>query len=522
MATLTHVVSAHTSDVNWCAFSTKYLATCSGDKTIRLWNIDDFTEVSHSPLRGHSYYVHCVCFSPFETLLASCSTDGKIIVWNPKTGDKQAVFEHKSKAIVRVCLFSPDSKYLASGGTDNKVYLWQMSSKQCVRVFEGHDNVVVSCTFTPDSSCLVSGSTDGDIRVWDAQFGQNRCLFYTDSDVHDLGVTCIVCSPTFGAADPVVAASSPSKKHFLMATCGADNLVKLWDLNILPVCGIRLRCALEGHTATVMACAFSLDGKILVSGAGDKTLILWDPLHGGKLHTIEGHSRYVTSCAFSMDGQYLASGSNDRTCRIWQLHFNKSTGQGLSQGGKTIIQDVKGQQPTQQENKVPPVKQLHDWSVKDVCDWLRELGLEQHVMQFERNEIDGQELSCLTKDSLMNDLGVTALGHRNKILRGIESIKEQCELVTHIQTTVSQTPQYTADALLDVGIPDEFLCPITREVMRDPVIASDGYTYERSSIEAWIINGKNTSPMTNNPLTGTSVTPNRMLKMLIERSQHHL
>ena len=31
-------------------------------------------------------------------------------------------------------------------------------------------------------------------------------------------------------------------------------------------------------------------------------------------------------------------------------------------------------------------------------------------------------------------------------------------------------------------IPQEFICPITRSIMDDPVICSDGYTYERSAI----------------------------------------
>ena len=40
---------------------------------------------------------------------------------------------------------------------------------------------------------------------------------------------------------------------------------------------------------------------------------------------------------------------------------------------------------------------------------------------------------------------------------------------------------------------DEFSCPITRELMRDPVIAADGHTYDREAIEMWLRN-HNTSP----------------------------
>ena len=38
----------------------------------------------------------------------------------------------------------------------------------------------------------------------------------------------------------------------------------------------------------------------------------------------------------------------------------------------------------------------------------------------------------------------------------------------------------------DLDLPDEFKCPITCEVMQDPVIALDGHTYERASVEKWM------------------------------------
>ncbi|XP_016120173.1 WD repeat, SAM and U-box domain-containing protein 1-like [Sinocyclocheilus grahami] len=65
--------------------------------------------------------------------------------------------------------------------------------------------------------------------------------------------------------------------------------------------------------------------------------------------------------------------------------------------------------------------------------------------------------------------------------------------------------------------PDEYLCPITREIMKDPVIAADGYSYEREAIESWINTKSRTSPMTNLPLQTTLLTPNRTLKMAILR-----
>jgi len=64
-------------------------------------------------------------------------------------------------------------------------------------------------------------------------------------------------------------------------------------------------------------------------------------------------------------------------------------------------------------------------------------------------------------------------------------------------------------------LPTEFLCPITREVMDDPVIAADGFTYERRALERWLASHA-TSPQTNARLPSRLLVPNRALKALIE------
>jgi hypothetical protein len=61
---------------------------------------------------------------------------------------------------------------------------------------------------------------------------------------------------------------------------------------------------------------------------------------------------------------------------------------------------------------------------------------------------------------------------------------------------------------------DEFLCPITLEIMNDPVICEDGYTYERSVIMS-IQNS--ISPITGQPIDKSRLIPNRALKSVIDR-----
>ncbi|KAL3518202.1 hypothetical protein ACH5RR_020791 [Cinchona calisaya] len=64
-------------------------------------------------------------------------------------------------------------------------------------------------------------------------------------------------------------------------------------------------------------------------------------------------------------------------------------------------------------------------------------------------------------------------------------------------------------------IPDDFRCPISLELMGDPVIVSTGQTYERSCIEKWLEAGHGTCPKTQQALTSNSLTPNYVLRSLI-------
>lgn len=67
----------------------------------------------------------------------------------------------------------------------------------------------------------------------------------------------------------------------------------------------------------------------------------------------------------------------------------------------------------------------------------------------------------------------------------------------------------------DCEIPHEFLCPITHEIMREPVTCSDGFTYEKNAIAEWFMSGKYTSPLTNEILINTEYSSNQELRNAI-------
>eukprot|EP00696_Hemimastix_kukwesjijk_P006270 gnl/Hemi2/17943_TR5917_c0_g1_i1.p1 gnl/Hemi2/17943_TR5917_c0_g1~~gnl/Hemi2/17943_TR5917_c0_g1_i1.p1 ORF type:complete len:680 (-),score=149.47 gnl/Hemi2/17943_TR5917_c0_g1_i1:20-2059(-) len=70
-----------------------------------------------------------------------------------------------------------------------------------------------------------------------------------------------------------------------------------------------------------------------------------------------------------------------------------------------------------------------------------------------------------------------------------------------------------------VQVPPHFLCPITRELFIDPVVAQDGHTYERNAIVYWLQRSR-ISPVTNVELLSSALVPNSTLKSLIESNPY--
>eukprot|EP00250_Pteridium_aquilinum_P028614 c37484_g1_i1 orf=84-1439(+) len=63
--------------------------------------------------------------------------------------------------------------------------------------------------------------------------------------------------------------------------------------------------------------------------------------------------------------------------------------------------------------------------------------------------------------------------------------------------------------------PGDFLCPISLDLMSEPVILQSGHTYDRKSIKRWFDKGHNTCPITMKKLSDLTLTPNHMLHRLI-------
>ncbi|XP_034550343.1 WD repeat, SAM and U-box domain-containing protein 1-like [Notolabrus celidotus] len=476
MVSLQCTLRQHTDEVSCCAFSPSLLATSSGDKTLRVYNTADFSELPFSPLSGHGYGIHSCCFSSCGSKLLSCSTDGSVIVWDSETGETTAVLQHPGRSPLRVCAMAPDSSHLLAGASNGTVSLWDFTSKTLRRFRAVSEASVVACCFSPCGQMFVSGCTRGDLKLWDVM---DMNLLHAEKDAHDLGVTCCSFAQIFEVDGCCV--------EFRLASCGQDSQLKIWIVSQREgaACVMTLLHTLTSQSAPVLSCAFSPDGEMVVSGSVDKSVAVYDVNLGTLLHTLKQHDRYVTAVALSPTMPWIATGSMDRTVNVWRI------------GDEINRTEAESQQTVCQGRKLPGHSRLllADWSEEDVQAWLCKEGLQELVSIFKANNIDGPELNKLNKETAA-ELGIESVGLRGRVLRKIEALKAE---------------QSGSDA------PDEFLCPITRELMKDPVIAADGYSYERESIESWIRGKNKTSPMTNLPLQTTLLTSNRSLKMAISR-----
>jgi WD40 repeat protein/tRNA A-37 threonylcarbamoyl transferase component Bud32 len=321
------------------------LATGAHDQQVRIWDA-----ASGALLRTlhHEDYVYALEFSPDGRRLVSGSEDGRIQVWDPWTGDHLRTL-HGHRGLPGALAFSADGGQLASGSQDRTVRLWDMDqldaqSTDGIAVMT-HDRELVHATFSPDGSRIAAAAWDDSVVLWDAQTHErlvvfpeafnvtgdpaiyNKVRFSPDGNVIAAARRSdIVLRSTFTGEELAVLPDheswvdslefSPDGRHLVSGS--RDKTVILWDLETnAPV---RVMGADgTGHEHSVNDVAFSPDGRLIASASWDGTVRLWDAGSGSPLSVFVGHEGYVLDVAFSPNGRLLASGSADGTVRIWSM-----------------------------------------------------------------------------------------------------------------------------------------------------------------------------------------------------------
>jgi RNA polymerase sigma factor (sigma-70 family) len=307
------VAEGHKASVLMVGFAAGGDRLCSAgwDGTLRFWDRhtgQQVAQVDH-PGGGYSYTTF---LSPDRKLLACCNRE-TVGLWNAVTGARAGKLSLGKGDSFLAAAFSPDGKLLAAFGSRQGTVgvwdiasgkaLWQTSSGRYVK-FGG------VLAFSPNGRLLASLGGDGvKIRLREAATGKVLGELNCDSPLNDGRHRCALAFSPDGRA---------------LAASNRRN-VWLWEVATGKE---RLHIQAPGDLSSSLA--FSPDGRWLAAGQGGvggagslsgyaAPIHLWDVANGKETHRCTGHRINVQDVAFSPDGRSLVSGGTDTTILLWQL-----------------------------------------------------------------------------------------------------------------------------------------------------------------------------------------------------------
>ena len=127
--------------------------------------LDAQTHETAARFRGHEKLVYGATFSPDSRRLATCSQDRTVRLWLIESGACLVLRGHTDEVFATA--FHPDGRRLATAGRDQAVWLWDLERGEEVARLPGHTSYVWSLAFSPDGATLASGSGDFTVRLWD-------------------------------------------------------------------------------------------------------------------------------------------------------------------------------------------------------------------------------------------------------------------------------------------------------------------------------------------------------------------
>ena len=354
-------LQGHASAVYSVGFSRdgKRIISGSDDSTLRLWNAWTGEAIGR-PLRGHSGWVRAVAFSPNDNQIASGSADTTLRLWdtavdqpigrivgNPKNWHTNAV---------RTVAFSPNGQRILSGSADDTLRLWDAISFNPIGTPIKRANWVVSIAFSQDGKWIASDTGGGfllmtnisqppsdippidagapHVRTWlvkPVAFSPDGRKIASISGIGELeirnaqvkGLPKIAPFKRPSINGILSLAFSPNSR--LIVSGAINRQLQIWD----AATGEPIGLPLKGHTGFVNSVHFSPDGRSIVSGSDDSKIRLWDVKSLREIRRFEGHTGWVRAVAFSPDGRRFVSASEDKTLRLWDAASGQPIGEPL-------------------------------------------------------------------------------------------------------------------------------------------------------------------------------------------------
>jgi WD40 repeat protein/serine/threonine protein kinase len=208
-------------------------------------------------------------------------------------------------------------------------YLWRGCRDGSRQTLRGHTAEVRAVAFSRDGKLLASCGQDHSVRIWDVASRRHTKLLgpYLGSVAMGSQVGSVAFAPD-GKTLAIVQDHSKS--------------VRLWDV------AARCERAALPHPSEVAGVTFSPDGKLLATGGSDGTVRLWDVATWREVGTLGGHTDGVLLVVFSPDGKTLASAAYyDTAIRLWDMaarrqiaslkgHTTRMSSLSFSPDGKTL------------------------------------------------------------------------------------------------------------------------------------------------------------------------------------------
>jgi len=216
---------------------------------------------------------------------------------NPTTGDVVSTIPGVVDQ-VQALAWSSDGKFLAAAGGApglvGEVIVFDTGTWKSVRKLEGHEEVVYSVAWKPKSSEIAIGSLDKTARIWDTSDG--KCLRVIKD--HADAVFSVVYSPD----------------GKLLATGSGDRSAKLFD-----TASWKRVAALTAHQDAVTRVAFNANGTFLATAGTDKQVRLWE-VKPGQMENPKrslGEGDVINACVFSPDGNLLVWGASNKVVKVF-------------------------------------------------------------------------------------------------------------------------------------------------------------------------------------------------------------
>ncbi|KAJ3269101.1 hypothetical protein HDV01_001874 [Terramyces sp. JEL0728] len=162
------LIAGHTSRI-WdisCRPDGKFVASGSGDSTIKLWDVKNIGAPCVSTLLGHSGDVYTVQYHPIGDYLATGGYDKIVRLYDVERETITKAFSGHTLSVSRN-IFTPLGNLIISGSKDNSIKFWDIVSGLCIKTISAHLGEVTSVEMSSDGYYLLSSSKDNSNRLWD-------------------------------------------------------------------------------------------------------------------------------------------------------------------------------------------------------------------------------------------------------------------------------------------------------------------------------------------------------------------